>query len=238
MCDCEYVISAKNIRKTYSTPYGAIQVLNGASINVARGEHLAIVGKSGSGKSTILHILGGLDRPEPGNGAEVSICGIDILNCREKIRTWIRAERIGFVFQSYQLLPEMNILENVMLPSMAVRGKKARGARDRAIHLLGQVGLSYRLKHLPCELSGGEQQRAAVARSLMNGPDVILADEPTGNLDSSTGNEIIECLFGMDADGKKPAVVMVTHSEISAARCDRTLRLCNGVLNNCQADSW
>ncbi len=226
---------AEHIRKTFHRPGASpIQALRDASISVVAGERVAVLGRSGSGKSTLLNILGGLDKPDRGCGARVEICGEDILECSEKARARIRASRIGFVFQSFHLLPELTVLENTMLPAMALANcGAARSAESRAVTLLEKAGLGDRLKHRPSELSGGEQQRVAVARALLNGPELLLADEPTGNLDGQTGMQILELVFGLSGalpDVAAPALVMVTHSTEVASRCDRTLRLDSGVL--------
>ncbi len=227
------VLLASNVHKTYYLSKKPLSILRGASLAVQPGEHVAIVGKSGSGKSTLLHILGGLDRPDPGHDAAVRILGGDLLGVPESRRARIRANDVGFVFQSYHLLPEMDIVDNVVLPAMA---KRAGGpaARARAVSLLEMAGLGDRLRHHPRELSGGEQQRVAIARAMMNAPSLILADEPTGNLDAATGAQTLDMLFGIarngGAPGASPALVIVTHSEDIARRCDRVLHLAGGAL--------
>lgn len=231
----ETVLLATDVHKTYRLQKSQIHILRGASVCVARGEHVAIVGKSGSGKSTLLHILGGLDKPDPGHDAKITILGNELTRTSASGCSHIRARDIGFVFQSYHLLPEMDIVENVMLPSMAL-GHPDKAKRARAVHLLELAGLGDRLKHLPMELSGGEQQRVAIARAMMNSPSIILADEPTGNLDAATGRQILDMLFGIskqngDNGAAPPALIIVTHSEEIAAHCDRTLRLSDGVLS-------
>jgi lipoprotein-releasing system ATP-binding protein len=204
-----------------------VEVLKGASISVAKGERVAIVGRSGAGKSTLLHVLGGLDRPEAG---EVSVEGLSLYALSPRERTALRAAKVGFVFQSYHLLPEMDVTENVMLPAMTgVRRLSRQEMRERALALLEQVGLADRVTHTPLELSGGEQQRVALARALVNEPALILADEPTGNLDRMTGAQIMELLFGLSCS-RELAVVMVTHSLETAALCDRVLELQGGLL--------
>ena len=204
------VLEVRDVVKEYRIPgQPAIRVLDGVSFSVSAGEHVAITGRSGAGKTTLLNILGGLDRPDSGS---VKCVG-----------------NVGFVFQSFRLMPELTVLENVLLPSQARDcGMSGAAARARARRLLEKVGLDARAEHLPAELSGGEQQRVALARALMCEPEVIFADEPTGNLDSLTGSEILKLLFGL---GEKPfALVMVTHSAEAAAKCDRTLRIENGKL--------
>ena len=219
------LLEAAGLVKEYRLPHGAVHVLRGADITVRGGESVAVVGHSGSGKSTLLHVLGGLDRPDEGR---VSVEGRDLFAMSGRARTRLRALEIGFVFQSFHLLPEMDVAENVLLPSMAV-GESRRAARSRAMELLEAVGLAHRATHTPLELSGGEQQRVAIARALMNRPRLILADEPTGNLDGTTGAQVLDLLFSLAASPGR-ALVMVTHSPQVAARCGRTLMLEEGRL--------
>jgi predicted ABC-type transport system involved in lysophospholipase L1 biosynthesis ATPase subunit len=221
----EALLTATDLHKSYILPHKTVSVLRGASFTVGAGERVAIVGRSGTGKSTLLHLLGGLDRPQAG---EVRINGASLYALTPRARSVLRARQIGFVFQSYHLLPEMDVVENVMLPAMAIGENHAR-ARARVLELLGHVGLSDRATHTPLELSGGEQQRVALARALMNAPRILLADEPTGNLDRDTGAQILELLFGL-AQQHRHALVVVTHAPEVAARCDRVLRLENGLL--------
>ena len=221
------MLEASNLHKTYVLPHKRVEVLKGASLSVGKGERVAIVGRSGSGKSTLLHVLGGLDRPEAG---EVRIEGQPLYAVSQRLRTASRAAKIGFVFQSYHLLPEMDVTENVMLPAMTGALKITREQmRQRALALLEQVGLADRATHMPLELSGGEQQRVALARALINEPALILADEPTGNLDRLTGGQIMELLFGLSRT-RDLALVMVTHSPETAALCDRVMELADGLL--------
>jgi len=222
------LIEAENIHKTYHPGRADVPVLRGAALQVRAGELVAIVGKSGAGKSTLLHILGGLDHPDRG---VVRIAGEDLYAAGNRRRAAIRAAKIGFVFQTYHLLPEMNVLENVLLPWLAVPGawRRRASARRRAEELLAAVGLADRTRHMPLELSGGEQQRAALARALMNDPQLILADEPTGNLDEATGRGILDYLLAL-IRGRDRALLLVTHNETIAAACHRVLRLEGGVL--------
>ena len=220
------ILTATGLHKRYRLPHKTVDVLLGADLTVQPGERVAIVGRSGAGKSTLLHVLGGLDRPDSGN---VLINGTSIYELSGKRRSTLRARSIGFVFQSYHLLPEMDLAENVMLPAMASNHLTRPAMRARALRLLSLVGLSDRATHTPLELSGGEQQRAAIARALMNEPQLLLADEPTGNLDRSTGLESLHLLFSL-AKQAGHALVVVTHSQETAAACDRTVRLENGVL--------
>lgn len=220
------LLSAHGLVKSYHLPHGTVDVLRGAALTVGPSERVAIVGASGAGKSTLLHVLGGLDRPEAG---EVLVEGESLFGLSARRRTALRARRIGFVFQSYHLLPEMDVVENVILPAMALGAFNRTALRRRALTLLDQVGLSARAAHTPFELSGGEQQRVALARALMNDPLLILADEPTGNLDRGTGTHILDLLFDLTHSGAH-GLVIVTHSPEVAARCDRVLELQNGLL--------
>lgn len=222
----ESLLSATNLHKAYVLHGKRIEILRGAELSTVPGETLAIVGRSGAGKSTLLHVLGGLDRPEQG---EVFVGGKSLYHLWSGKRTRLRAEKIGFVFQAYHLLPEMTITENVMLPAMALGNRSFSAMRKRAEALLDRVGLSARLHHTPLELSGGEQQRAAIARALMNEPPLLLADEPTGNLDANTGAQVLDLLFSLTKE-QQAVLVMVTHNPETAARCDRTLTLQEGVL--------
>ena len=221
------MLEVADIVKEYRLPgQKPIRVLDGVSFAVAAGEHVAVVGRSGAGKTTLLNILGGLDKPTAGDvrlGGESFFRGFGAARRRNRLR----ATKIGFIFQSYHLMPELDIVENVMLPSMTGRAR-IPSARSRAKDLLAKVGLGDRLKHLPAELSGGEQQRVALARALMCRPEIILADEPTGNLDALTGEEILKLLF--EVNETPIACVMVTHSAAAAARCDRMLKLDGGHL--------
>jgi ABC-type lipoprotein export system ATPase subunit len=221
------MLEAKDLHKTYKLPHKTVDVLKGASIAVGEGERVAIVGRSGAGKSTLLHVLGGLDRPGSG---EVMVDGRSLYEMSRRKRTAVRAARIGFVFQSYHLLPEMDVTENVMLPAMTgVLNLSRSEMRERALALLDRVGLADRATHMPMELSGGEQQRVALARALVNKPALVLADEPTGNLDSKTGSQVMNLLFDL-SNTNKSALVMVTHSLESAKLCDRVLEIRDGLL--------
>jgi len=221
------LLTVENVYKTYRIRGQTLEVLKGASMCVGAGETVSIVGMSGAGKSTLLHILGGLDRPEQGR---VVYDGSAIYDLSEGRRTALRGSHIGFVFQSYHLLPEMDVLENVMLPAIALtKGRSESEVVDSARNLLSAVGMEGRIYHRPFELSGGEQQRVALARALMNDPDLVLADEPTGNLDSGTGNIVLDYLFTLTRK-KGHALVLVTHNDVVARTCDRMLRLQNGQL--------
>lgn len=222
------IIESRAVHKTYEIEAAKIQVLRGVTLSIRAGETVSIMGASGSGKSTLLHLLGGLDQPTAG---EVFFEGTNLRAISNAKRTELRATAIGFVFQSYHLLHELDIVENVMLPAMSrptalLRREQIQG---RAIELLDRVGLSHRAKHRPLELSGGEQQRAALARALINEPRLLLADEPTGNLDSKTGDQVLEYLFALTRD-RGHTLVMVTHNEAVAKMCRRQLVLRDGVL--------
>jgi predicted ABC-type transport system involved in lysophospholipase L1 biosynthesis ATPase subunit len=218
------ILKAEEVHKSYRIGRRAVEVLHGVSLSVLRGETLSVMGASGSGKSTLLHILGGLDRPDTG---DVLFEGTSLVSMKPPKRAAFRANRCGFIFQSYHLLPELDVLQNVMLPSMA--GANRKDAKERAGHLLDRVGLSGRMDHRPMELSGGEQQRVAIARALINDPAVVLADEPTGNLDVETGESVLRLLFALTRD-RGHALVMVTHNDDIARTCDRAKRLVDGVL--------
>ena len=220
------LLEAAEIRRSFAMETRTLEVLRGVTLAIAAGESLAITGASGAGKSTLLHILGGLDRPTAGR---VLYRGRDLYALGDRERSAIRAQQIGFVFQAYHLLPELTVLENVLLPGLSAPGACLRGPalRARAAELLARVGLSDRAAHRPNELSGGEQQRAALARALMNGPELLLADEPTGNLDSKTGEDVLGYLFTLAAEHGL-TLVLVTHNEAVAARCGRRLALRDG----------
>ncbi len=217
------ILRVEEVHKAYHIGKRAVEVLHGVSLSVQRGETLSIMGASGSGKSTLLHILGGLDQPDAG---DVFFEETSLVKMKPAKQAAFRAKRCGFIFQSYHLLPELDVLQNVMLPSMAVRQKSVKA---RAEHLLEQVGLARRMDHRPMELSGGEQQRVAMARALMNDPDLILADEPTGNLDSHTGENVLHNLFDL-AQSEERTLILVTHNEAVAQSCGRELVLKDGKL--------
>ncbi len=219
----ETILTAENVERTYTIGTTVLNVLKGVSMEVQVGETLSIMGESGSGKSTLLHVLGGLDTPKVG---KVHFKGQSVYGMSSSRRARFRAESVGYVFQSFHLLPELDIVENVALPAMAQRSKG--DAKARARDLLDEVGLSNRVGHRPQELSGGEQQRVAIARALMNDPDVLFADEPTGNLDSKTGGKVLDYLFQL-VKARGHTLVLVTHSEDVASRCNRKLLLKDGL---------
>jgi lipoprotein-releasing system ATP-binding protein len=214
-------ILARGVSKAFVSGDGSLlQVLDEAELVVAPGETVAIIGQSGSGKSTLLHLLGGLDRP---NAGRIEIGGRPVVDLPEEALSRVRTETIGFVFQFHHLLREFTVLENVMMPQQ-IAGRGLREARERARELLSQVGLAGRLDHKPAQLSGGEQQRVAVARALANRPLAVLADEPSGNLDPSTSARLHDLLFEV-SEVHGTAMVLVTHNLRLAARSDRVLEL-------------
>lgn len=217
------LLVAESLHKTYRLGDVEVPVLKGASLEVTAGEWVAILGSSGSGKSTLLHLLGGLDRPDPGAG-RIVFDGEDISLQNRRERNIYRNRSIGFVFQFYHLLPELTVSENALLPTMVA--SSIPGARERARELLERFGLGHRLEHRPRELSGGERQRVAIARALANGPQVLLADEPTGNLDEGTGRGILDLLAQEHAEGL--GIVMVTHDPSIAELADRVVELHHG----------
>jgi lipoprotein-releasing system ATP-binding protein len=219
------LVEVVDLAKSYRTPNGALAVLRGLSLRVARGEMVAIVGASGVGKSTLLHVLGGLDRAERGS---VRLGGADIAAMSDPDLVAFRNRHVGFVFQFHHLLPEFTALENVMMPLRIARRPVAE-ARPRAEGLLARVGLSERLTHRPGMLSGGEQQRVAMARALAMAPSLLVADEPTGNLDEHTAEALHELLREMHRDAGLTSVI-ATHNARLAALCDRVLTLVDGVL--------
>jgi len=222
----EPLLSARALAKTYTMGKRLLEVLRGVSLDVARGEFVALRGASGAGKSTLLHLIGGLDTP---NAGEIHFDGQNLNSFSEKELTYFRNHRVGFVFQAYHLLPELNALENVCLPARMARTPVAKaGARGR--DLLAWVGLKDRMDHKPYELSGGEQQRVAIARALINEPELLLADEPTGNLDSHTGGEIIGLLKSLRAE-KQTTLVIATHDAKVAAHAERVVELVDGQIS-------
>jgi putative ABC transport system ATP-binding protein/lipoprotein-releasing system ATP-binding protein len=218
----EIHLRSHDLKRSFQINKTRIEVLRGISLEVIRGESVFLCGASGAGKTTLLYTLAGLERPEAG---VVDFEGVDIYALGSDRLAGLRNARMGFVFQSYFLLPELTALENVLLPSLMSGKRNAPLAEN----LLARVGLQDRLHHLPSELSGGEQQRVAIARSLINNPTILFADEPTGNLDSHTGESIIELLLGVAREDRRTLLV-VTHDETLAARSDRLLRIEEGIL--------
>lgn len=235
------LLEAKSVHKTYRLGRVNVPVLRGASIAINEGERIAVLGASGSGKSTLLHILGGLDRPDVaqrngGVGGDVAFRGESLRRMSAGALDRYRSGSVGFVFQFYHLLPELTVLQNVLIASMVDLGRfaymrRAAELRKRAESLLDRFGLSHRLRHRPVELSGGERQRVAIARALINDPQVLLADEPTGNLDQTTGASILDVMMDSPA-GRALSMVIVTHDPHTAARADRIVHLRDGVVIN------
>jgi len=218
MDDTTVVLAATGLGKQVSSPEGTLAILADVTLAIRRGESVAIIGASGAGKSTLLALLAGLDEPTSGHA---SLAGNDLTQLDEDGRAAVRAGHVGFVFQSFHLLPSLTALENVMLPLELAR---RRDAREAAREALAGVGLAERVGHYPRQLSGGEQQRVAIARAFVGKPDVLFADEPTGNLDAATGEKIMDLLFGMNR-ATQTTLVLVTHDRLLAERCDRVIRL-------------
>jgi lipoprotein-releasing system ATP-binding protein len=228
MSEENFILKAEKIHKSYRMGAAEVSVLRGVDLNVNRAEFLAIVGASGSGKSTLLHILGALDKPNKGT---VKFEGRNLSGLMPRQLNRFRNKMVGFVFQFYHLLDELSVLENVFLPAMVSKGiigwlMSRRRMERRARELLVRLGLGDRTGHKPYQLSGGERQRTALARALMNEPKLILADEPTGNLDSTTGNGILDVLEELNRAGQ--TIVMVTHDERVAQRAQRIVTLADG----------
>jgi len=233
----DFILKAEELHKSYRMGATEVKVLKGVNLNIKKGEFVAIIGASGSGKSTLLHILGALDKPSSG---VVTFEKRNLSRFRGGQLNKFRNKMVGFVFQFYHLLDELSVLENVFLPAMT--GKSIIGwlayrrqAKNRARELLAQMGLTERIKHKPYQLSGGERQRVAIARALMNEPKLLLADEPTGNLDSATGNGILEALEALNRAGQ--TIVMVTHDDRIAKRAGRTVTLADGKIEHRNSDN-
>ena len=218
-------LSAEKISKSFRISSHKVEVLKSVSLTVEQGEWVALLGSSGSGKTTLLDIMGTISHPDSGS---LQVGGVDVLALTSRETVTFRRHKIGFVFQAYHMLPELNICENVMLPSM-LDGMSKKEAREKALVLLDRVGLAHRVRHRANELSGGEQQRAAIARSLMNSPELLLADEPTGNLDSVTGQGILDIFHELRSEGGM-TIVMVTHDKYVAGLAGRTVELKDGML--------
>jgi len=217
------LVETKNLMKVYSSGDDALPALNGVNIKIARGEFVAIMGPSGSGKSTLMYLLGCLDRP---TGGKYYLNGKNVAHFSQNRLSRIRREKIGFIFQSYNLLPRSTALENVELP-LAYRGVSDRKCRKTAAKVLTELGLGDRLSHFPNQLSGGEQQRVAIARVIATRPDLILADEPTGSLDSRTSSQVLDLLGDLNRrDGQ--TIVLVTHDDSTARRARRIIRIRDG----------
>ena len=227
MSESDLVVSLRGIERVYYKPDGSVLVnaLGGVDLDVPSGQSLAIMGPSGSGKSTLMNILGCLDRPTSGT---FMLAGNDVSTLDDSELSFVRGDQIGFVFQSFNLIPQLTIEENVEVP-LFYRRIKASERRGHAIDILKRVGLGDRLHHKPSELSGGQQQRAAIARALVTKPSILLADEPTGNLDTQTGDDILQLFGEMNAEGL--TVMVVTHDQQVGNRCDRTIDLLDGLID-------
>ena len=239
-----HLLRVADLHKTYRLGRVDVPVLHGVDLDLAPGEWVAILGASGSGKSTLLHLIGGLDRPDkPGNGrsrATITFAGRDIAACSHADLNLYRCHDVGFVFQFYHLLPELSVTDNVLLGPMIRHGRwgyyfQRTDLRARAHKLLDAFGLGHRLRHRPAQLSGGERQRVAIARALMNDPSLLLADEPTGNLDRKTGASILDVLAEIRAE-RGQTMLMVTHDPEIAARADRIVHLVDGRVVDGQAE--
>jgi lipoprotein-releasing system ATP-binding protein len=223
------MIQVRDLKKSFLKDGNRIEVLRGLDIDIARGDSLAILGASGAGKSTLLHILGTLDHPTSG---QVLFAGIDVFGWPEEKRCAFRNRKIGFVFQFHHLLPEFTALENTMMPALIARMAPAE-ARRKAEAILVEVGLGDRMTHKPGELSGGEQQRVAIARAIILEPDILLTDEPTGNLDTETGKKIEEVLIALNRD-KRITLIVVTHNHSLADRMSHSIGLRDGRIDTCE----
>jgi lipoprotein-releasing system ATP-binding protein len=227
-------IEVTNLHKTYKLGKVEVPVLRGVSLQIQSGEWLAILGASGSGKSTLLHLLGGLDRPDSKTGGRITYDGKALGDLSASERNQFRRDHVGFVFQFYHLVPELTVMENTLLGAMIRLGKfgymrEAGKLKESARELLGKAGLSHRLGHKPSQLSGGERQRVAIARALINDPPVLLADEPTGNLDQKTGAELLDVFESMRGKTER-TIVMVTHDPKVARRADRVVEMADGLI--------
>lgn len=221
----DYVVETKDLTMAYKIKDHEVIALNNVNLKIERGDFIAIMGPSGSGKTTLINLIGGLDRPTNGT---IILDGNDLNDMNETALTQLRCRKIGFVFQSYNLIPILTALENVELPTVAAKLSSDEG-RSRALAILEQVGLSDRLNHRPLELSGGEQQRVAVARALVNSPSIVLADEPTGNLDSETGIQLINLIRKLNRESGVTFIIC-THDQMVAQHANRIVRIKDGNL--------
>ena len=221
------IIEVRKLRKTYRMGDVSVEVLKGIDLSIAAAEFLAVMGPSGSGKSTLLYLLGGMERPTTGS---VTIKGRDVSAMDDRAASLLRRRHVGFVFQFYNLIPNLNVEENLLLPAL-LDGVAPAERRRLLDDVLAAIGLTHRRGHTPRELSGGEQQRVAIGRALINRPDIILADEPTGNLDSSTGEEILALLVRVNRELGR-TIVLVTHADEAAAHAQRTVHVRDGRLES------
>ena len=228
------VLLARGVSKSYRLPRGSIRVLDDLELEIGAGEHIALLGRSGSGKSTLLNLLGGIDRPDAG---DITVGGAVISRLSEHERTLARRRHVGYIYQAFNLIPTLTALENAALP-LELNGSTSAAAATQAAEILERVGLGERLEAFPDQLSGGEQQRVAIARALVHRPALILADEPTGNLDAQTGARVLDLLYGLASD-REQAMLIVTHSRAVAERAGRLTALIEGRLQPVAEDlAW
>lgn len=226
----DILIALKEIKKSYETKGEIVHALNGVSLEIYKGESIAVMGQSGSGKSTLLSIIGGLNPPSEGS---IEIDGVDLYHLSQEKRADFRLKYLGFVFQQFQLIPYLTAIENVMLPLTMTR-YTARQKKEMAEHVLNRVGIYKEMNRLPNQISGGEQERVAIARALVNNPPLILADEPTGSLDTRTGTEIMELFETLNKEGQ--TILMVTHNPINTSYMERTIIMKDGVLSTSEIE--
>lgn len=224
MIESDALVELRKVTKSYAMGAHRVDALNEVSLKIHEGESVAIMGPSGSGKSTLMHLIGCLDVPSQG---QYFLGGYDVAKFSDKALSMVRAKNIGFVFQAFNLIPQLNVYENVEVPFL-YGSEEVEQARDRILHAIDRVGLSHRLEHLPSELSGGEMQRVAIARALAIQPLIILADEPTGNLDSETGSSILQLFQKLNGQGV--TIVMVTHDLFVGTHCKRMIRMKDGMI--------
>jgi len=222
----DIVVKAEDLKKVYRTEYEEVEALKGVNLEIKRAEMVAVMGPSGSGKSTLLHLLGGIDKPTEGY---VYIDGKNIFKMKDNELAKFRNKNIGFVFQFHYLLPEFTALENVMIPSQFYKYKKEEEIKEMAVNLLTELNLKHRLEHKPSQLSGGEQQRVAIARAIINEPLLIIADEPTGNLDSGNARVVMDIFKRLNRE-KGVSIIIATHDEFVASYCHRIVKMKDGII--------